>query len=168
MSKHAANTTVTHGVSDQASVGHEYRDVSTAWTIFSAAVVAALIVGCCVTARWLFDQLLEPAELRGVTSATGEGLVLPPSPRLEGIEMMTATAQQTEEPRLANARAEAEQLQSYGWVNSGQRTVHIPIRRAMEIVAEKGLSAIRPASSASPSSVNNSNGQPNRSANKTD
>jgi hypothetical protein len=161
MSKRAANkTNAAHTASDHTAIGHEYRDVSTGWTIFSAAVVAAIVIGCCIAGRWVFAQLQEPAELRSVTSANGEGLVLPPAPRLEGIEMMTA-AQQADEPALPNVQTETEQLQSYGWVSQDRRTVHIPIQQAMKIVAEKGLSAIHPAP---PPSTNSSSSQPNRSS----
>ncbi len=35
--------------------------------------------------------------------------------------------------------AEEKQLDSYGWVDQKQNVVHIPIARAMEITAQKGL-----------------------------
>ena len=60
-----------------------------------------------------------------------------------------ATIQQFPEPRLEdNERtelnnfryAEEEKLNSYGWVDQSAGVVHIPITRAMELVAQRGLS----------------------------
>jgi hypothetical protein len=54
-----------------------------------------------------------------------------PEPRLED----------DERTELNNFRyAEEEKLNSYGWVDQNAGTVHIPIERAMELVAQRGLS----------------------------
>jgi hypothetical protein len=59
-----------------------------------------------------------------------------------------ATIQQFPEPRLEdNERTELndfrykeeEKLNSYGWVDQNAGVVHIPITRAMEVIAQKGL-----------------------------
>jgi hypothetical protein len=57
-----------------------------------------------------------------------------PEPRLE-----------TDERHEINSlrEHEAEQLNSYGWVDQPAGTVHIPIERAMRLVAERGL-PVRP------------------------
>jgi hypothetical protein len=56
--------------------------------------------------------------------------------------------QQFPEPRLEDDErtelnsfryAEEEKLNSYGWVDQNAGTVHIPIERAMELVAQRGL-----------------------------
>jgi hypothetical protein len=36
-------------------------------------------------------------------------------------------------------RAENERLSSYGWVDRDQKVVHIPIDRAIAVIAERGL-----------------------------
>lgn len=36
-------------------------------------------------------------------------------------------------------RAEDERLSSYGWIDREQRTVHLPIERAMSRIEERGL-----------------------------
>jgi hypothetical protein len=57
-----------------------------------------------------------------------------PEPRLE-------TNERTE---LAPVRLkEEEELNSYGWVNQQAGTVHIPIERAMQLIAQRGL-PVRP------------------------
>ena len=41
---------------------------------------------------------------------------------------------------LANLRrAEDRRLSSYGWIDRQQRVVHVPVERAIEILAERGL-----------------------------
>src|SRR5437868_4747305 len=122
-------------LSPASNLGHEYRDVSAPWTLFSAATVAALVIGCCIVSRFVFAGLLEPPELRSNTSATGEGLTLPPTPRLEGIEMMSAL-QIADQSSLPDQQLEEDRLRSYGWVNHDQRTVRIPINRAMQIIVQ--------------------------------
>ena len=44
--------------------------------------------------------------------------------------------------------AQEKELDSYGWVDRGRGTVHIPIERAMELLLQRGLPA-RPAATAS-------------------
>jgi hypothetical protein len=57
---------------------------------------------------------------------------LPPAPNL----------QTTPEKDLATVRAEEEaRLGSYGWVDESQGIAHIPIARAMAILAERGATA---------------------------
>jgi hypothetical protein len=57
---------------------------------------------------------------------------LPPEPRL----------QTTPEGDLRSLRAEEEErLTSYGWVDAERGVVRIPIERAIEITAERGLPA---------------------------
>src|SRR5262249_36178400 len=55
---------------------------------------------------------------------------LPPEPRLQRF------------PRedISNfRRGEEELLNSYGWVNKGAQTVHIPIDQAMKLTVQRGL-----------------------------
>lgn len=67
------------------------------------------------------------AETRVVTPATIEKF---PEPRLED----------NERTELNGFRyREEEELNSYGWVDQNAGTVHIPITRAMELVAQRGL-----------------------------
>lgn len=56
---------------------------------------------------------------------------LPPTPRL-----------QTHAPRdrAAQYRLQAQQLNSYGWVDAEHRLAHIPIERAMALLAQQASS----------------------------
>jgi hypothetical protein len=145
------------------AVGHEYTDINSGWTVFSVAVVAALVVGCCLVGRWIFDELLEPADQRSNTSLTGEGLSLPPKPRLEGIEMMSA-ADGANTTRFIEQQAELEQLQTYGWVNKDQRIVRIPIERAMQLMIENGLPVSNEQQTGGNSQNSKSDGSPEKKA----
>ena len=61
---------------------------------------------------------------------------LPPAPRLQ-----TLPAQD-----LAAVRAEEDKtLTSYGWVDEGAGTVHIPIEQAMRLLAQRGEAPLPPA-----------------------
>jgi hypothetical protein len=59
----------------------------------------------------------------------GEGLVLPPSPRLEGIDMLSGIENK-------ESAAAVSQLHSYGWTDRDKRLVHVPIDRAMQLAIE--------------------------------
>lgn len=57
--------------------------------------------------------------------------VLPPPPRL-----------QADPPpdRIAQYRLQSTHLNSYGWNDADHRTAHIPIERAMALLAQQGVS----------------------------
>jgi hypothetical protein len=68
-----------------------------------------------------------------------------PSPILEANQRRQPPGpnlQTTPEKDLAAMRAEEEaRLHSYGWIDQGQGVAHIPIERAIEILAERGATA---------------------------
>lgn len=68
-----------------------------------------------------------------------------PQPRLESNER-----RQLNDVR----RGEEETLNSYGWVDQKAGVVHIPIDRAMELVAQRGL-PVRPQEGATPAAAGN-------------
>jgi len=66
-----------------------------------------------------------------------------PEPRLENDERNQFTKIRLNEERLLN---------SYGWVDEKSKTVRIPIERAMDLVAQRGL-PVRPPAAASQSAT---------------
>jgi hypothetical protein len=68
-----------------------------------------------------------------------------PQPRLETDERTEVFA-----PRLS----EEQQLNSYGWVDPKAGIAHIPIERAMEMIAQQGLPTTPKVGTAPPSEVN--------------
>jgi hypothetical protein len=118
---------------DNPDVAHEHSDVNVRLIlIFGAALlVAALVIHLAL--YWLLERYNEssPRPSRAA-SAPGTQESLPPEPRLQVA------------PRadMANMRAaEERELQTYGWVDREKQVVRIPIDRAMQLIAERGLPA---------------------------
>ena len=118
---------------------HEQRDLRIR-TLLLGLVVLGVLVGASVLAMKGLQELAESrARVREPQpSPLAETDVVPPQPRLES----------TPGEVLARLRAlETMQLNSYGWVDRPSGIAKIPVHRAMEIIAERGLPAI-PASGA--------------------
>jgi hypothetical protein len=113
--------------------GHEERDISLRAILIGAVGISALIVVAAFGMRLLFDFYLAREIRRSPAAnplAVVQGKRLPPEPRLlpEPIEQLRAL--RTEESAA---------LQTYGWVDRSRRIVRIPIERAMDLVAQRGL-----------------------------
>jgi hypothetical protein len=117
-----------------AGVSHERRDVN----VFQiSAFGIGLLLGCIVVvfAMWgMFTFLFHREDARNAGGATAtmlnERAKQPPEPRLQ------------REPKveLKDLRSDEEAiLNSYGWVDPNKGIVRIPIDRAIDIVAQKGL-----------------------------
>jgi hypothetical protein len=126
--------------------GHESPEVDLPRTILSAALIVATVIITCIVSRWVFFEHLQPIGERSATPINGEGLVLPPAPRLEGIEMMSGP------PPDGGQSAATNQLQSYGWVDRDKGLVRVPIERAMQLAIERNWlpSAAEPAKISTP------------------
>ena len=115
-------------------VGHEERDVNIfAIGKFGVALVVLIVVS--LTALWGLLNLFKGRVNKEFTPSpetrqTPRITKLPPSPRLQQNPRVDLRVVQAEE---------AKQLHSYGWVDRGNGVVRIPIERAMEIVAQRGL-----------------------------
>jgi hypothetical protein len=123
------------------AAGHEVSDVNTRAIVVAGlgllVVLAAVFVAVtALQASYIGERPTSVAELPGLTPLpTPE---LPPAPRLDS------------EPGedLRRYRAQQEQLQrSYGWVDRSAGVVRIPIDRAIDLLAQRGLPA-RPAAEA--------------------
>ncbi|HYL79843.1 MAG TPA: hypothetical protein VEU07_03470 [Candidatus Acidoferrum sp.] len=100
-------------------------------TIFGIALAATVIV-CLILGVWIFNFLADRAAKRDA----------PPSP-LAKREAPSEPLLQVAAPKdLAEMRAAEEKtLTTYDWVNKQAGTVRIPIERAMQLLAERGLPA---------------------------
>ena len=124
-------TTPTHGHGG-GPTPYEERDVAIRPIALTAIALFAIIAATFVIVRFvdtgLTDRLAARSEPANPLAAT-YGEKEPPAPRLQS------------DPRgdLAALRArETAQLEGYGWVDKQAGRVHIPVDRAMELVAEDG------------------------------
>jgi len=115
-------------------VGHEERDVN-AWAIGKFAI--GLVVLCGLTLLLLaglfkYFKGQEAANQPPPSEISIDTSRLPPEPRLE-----TTPIQDLEAMRAAEDLA----LSSYGWVDQKASVVRIPIDRAIDLLAQRGLPA---------------------------
>jgi hypothetical protein len=114
-------------------VGHELSDLRPGYiALFGIALTAVIVAAAVITTLLIHFKAAEQSRQET------------PIPRLAG------EREATPEPRLqldANKElrqmraAEDAALNSYGWVDRSSGSVRIPIERAMEILAKKGLPA---------------------------
>jgi hypothetical protein len=117
--------------------GHEKTDVYVAslWLAAGGLVIGSVLVGLAVVL--MFNILArrhaaadQEAIIRHVAPSVAESLRKFPEPRL----------QVAPEIDLASLRArEDTELSNYGWIDKKSGVVRIPIERAMELTAERGL-----------------------------
>ena len=115
---------------------YERRDTDNrTLTLFGIGLAVLTIVA--LLAMWLLFRAFATSEARRD---------VPPSP-------LASTRQPTPEPRLQVAPAqdmaqlrarEDAQLNHYSWIDKETGTVRIPIERAMELIARRGLPARTP------------------------
>jgi len=98
--------------------------------------LAVLIVAAMVAMVWLFGYLKATQQLGPPASPFAESQTSPPSPRLQ-----VRPVQDLKQLRSA----EDEKLNSYGWVDQKAGLARIPIDRAMDLLAQKGLPVREPA-----------------------
>jgi hypothetical protein len=108
----------------------EHRDIDARRVLLVAGGVVALMMFALVTMYWLLGHFERrqtlarpPVHALVATEAPRE----PPAPRLQEHPIADLQALRSRE----NA-----QLEGYGWVDQAAGRVHIPIERAMELVAK--------------------------------
>lgn len=154
-----------HGEREQA--GFERQDLS-AHAVFAFLIglaVAGVLVYCVIWGIYrtmdAYERAHQPPQSPLVKPAeTDTRIVSPaeitkfPQPRLERNERL----------EINDFRLKEEQaLNSYGWVDEKTGVVRIPIERAMELVAQRGLSTTPRVGTAPPSAVNTVNQAAERS-----
>lgn len=111
---------------------HEVSDVSAKPIFYFAIALVILIILTLLSMKGLFNFLDQEAD-RSDTQLSGVALErpkLPPLPRLETDPVAVRKQYFQNEKRL---------IESYGWVDEKQGIVRVPIQRAMEILADRGL-----------------------------
>jgi hypothetical protein len=119
---------------------HERTDVSIRVVLIFGAVMIVSTVLIVLIVAWLYgflerdQQAAFPPTL--FTSPVSPPQELPPAPRLQV------------SPRIDLQQFRAEEdarLNGYGWTDRQNSLVHIPIDRAMDLIAQQGLPVANPA-----------------------
>ncbi|HVO23505.1 MAG TPA: hypothetical protein VMW56_07735 [Candidatus Margulisiibacteriota bacterium] len=124
--------------------GHEERDVSFAPLVRGLMGLIALVIVSAVLMRVLFGYLAghEAAiSPRPNPLAQSFGRQVPPEPRLQPDPLQDLQTMRAQEDALLN---------SYGWVDRKAGVVRIPVQRALELLAQRGLPARQPAAGEAP------------------
>jgi hypothetical protein len=114
-------------------VGHETTDAEIAPLVRFAVFLAATVIVSALVVIGLYKYLdeREQAEKAGrYPLAAGIVRPLPPPPRLQTYPFDDIKALRKEENKV---------LDHYAWVDQNAGVVQIPIERAIEVLAEKGL-----------------------------
>ncbi len=127
------------------AAGYEHADMNPT-VVASAAVGLLIMLGLVLLVVTLMEQAMvgipftisRPADL--ISGLQAAPAPTPPAPALE------AESGQTLDPYRS---IEQQELNSYGWVDRSGGIVRIPIDRAMDLTAQRGLPS-RPAPSATP------------------
>jgi hypothetical protein len=122
-----------------ATTGHETSDVSLGGAPRFVIVMTVFLAVVFAFIAWLYTHWRDAAVANDAPRppvAERQGDRLPPLPRL----------QTTPAVDLKTFReGEAQVLESYAWVDKEQGVVRLPIARAIDLVAERGLPAAAPA-----------------------
>jgi hypothetical protein len=123
--------------------GYERSDANVRSLTISVAGLLVLLAVALLAMGWMFSYLARSDRPEPQASPLSTGRELPPAPRLQ-----TTPADDLAKTRQAEQRI----LNSYGWVDAKEKIVRIPIDRAIELTAERGLPVRRqPPPKAAPS-----------------
>jgi hypothetical protein len=129
--------TTEHG---RGSVATEPDRVSSKVVLGFGALLAAIAVAAAILIWLLFHAMQRGANRRDAATVAAEGIQspsgrLPPAPRLEVRgERYWRDFRSAEEQRLA----------TYGWMDRSMGAVHLPIERAIDLIAERGVGPLPP------------------------
>lgn len=118
---------------DTTLVGHETADADIGPLIKFAIFLALTTVVCaaiCVGLYKYLDQREAREKAGRYPLAAGLARPLPPPPRLQNYPFYDLKALRGDENRV---------LEHYGWVDKNAGVVRIPVERAIDVLAEKGL-----------------------------
>lgn len=152
------DTRSTHGSTE--SAGFERQDLTSkvVYAFLMVLAVSGILVILIVSASYYYANRYVSTHQPEMTPMASQ-MKLDVNTR----KVHAADVQQFAEPRLeTNERLEIndfrlheeQTLHSYGWVNQSAGQMHIPIDRAMELIAQRGLPTTPQAGTVPPSGVN--------------
>jgi hypothetical protein len=112
--------------------GHELSDLSPRAIAIFGIALAATVIFCLILAVWIFNYLAGREARQDVAPSPLAKREAPAEPLLQ-----VAAPKDLEGMRAAEEKI----LSSYDWVNRQAGTVRIPIQRAMQLLAERGIPA---------------------------
>lgn len=135
MADHEQHHATPHAAHDVPHGAYETTDADVP-TLYKWAIAMFVVIFGAMGLMWALHAALEtpPVKMDHEPTAMEMERTLPPKPRLQ-------VNQQLDLRQLRET--EDKQLHSYGWVQKQAGTVHIPIDRAMDIIAERGLPATK-------------------------
>ena len=110
---------------------HERSDWNLKYVVWGVITLVICVTVMCTASWWIFRTFQSQAESRVLGTALAQPQ-LPPEPRLQI---------SPSEDWAEMLRREQAVLDSYGWVDRSRGIVRIPIERAMELIAQRGLPA---------------------------
>ena len=117
----------------QPGLGYELRDANVRAIALFGLALLIVIVGVFLLMEWMFADFAARPLRSDVLPVAREAMRrLPPEPRLQA-----NPARALQEIRATEDRV----LHSYGWVDREAGIVRLPIDRAIELLAERGLPA---------------------------
>ncbi len=126
------------------TVAFETRDVKVRaiyWYLIVLTIsVAASFLICVFVLRFTSHFVQESdAPMMPARAAMGPDYhPMPPEPRLQGVPGHETDPQQD---RRDKVQADTAANEKYGWVDQGAGVAQIPVKEAMKIIAQKGLSS---------------------------
>ena len=114
-------------MTSDSKTAYEKKDASSRVVFIAAGLLIFLLVFVGVCAHVVLRVFSGPAIQ---SSSTAPASPLPPEPRLEANPFQALQALRAHEDEL---------LTHYGWIDQSKGIVRIPIERAMELTAERGL-----------------------------
>jgi len=110
-------------------------------TLYNCGVGLFVVIFAAMGLMWALHAALEtpPVKMDHEPTAMEMERVLPPKPRLQVNQQLDLKQVKEHEQQI---------LHSFGWVQKESGTVRIPIDRAMDLIAERGLPATKPVAAA--------------------
>jgi len=130
---------------EHGDVSFEARDISISSVLWSLVYLAVTVVVSLVVCLYFFNFMTKYVAsqekprpiVRQQMSAEDEKLMtMPPDPMLQGVPGHESDPQQDMRDKIASDTAANE---SYRWVDEKAGIAQIPVKEAMQIIAEKGL-----------------------------
>ena len=122
-----------HG--DNPDIGYEVADANIRQVVIAGIGLAVATAIACFAMYFLFNLLKQSGGPAQTVNPMAPPRTLPPEPRVEEKPWMQHVNVLTKDDQVLN---------TYGWTNKGSGLVRIPIDKAMDIVAQRGLPSVVP------------------------